>query len=141
MERIRNKIFSVEEANRLIPYLEVALGSLSDLAREIVAVQRAVAVLSAIEGSGATGGSADVRELREEEAKTARIVQRFRGLLDDLASRGCILRDLDLGLVDFYTMSGGRVVYLCWRRGEARIGHWHPLDEGFSGRRSLDELP
>jgi len=33
------------------------------------------------------------------------------------------------------------VVYLCWRRGETHIGHWHPLDEGFSGRRSLDELP
>jgi hypothetical protein len=141
MERIRNKVFSVEEANRLIPYLEATLRSLSDLARDIVATQREISVLSVIEGSGATDGSADVRELRGKETGIARIAERFRALLDDLGSRGCIVRDLDLGLVDFYTMSGGRVVYLCWRRGETHIGHWHPLDEGFSGRRSLDELP
>jgi hypothetical protein len=50
MERIRNKVFSVEEANRLIPYLEATLRSLSDLARDIVATQREISVLSVIEG-------------------------------------------------------------------------------------------
>jgi hypothetical protein len=42
--------------------------------------------------------------------------------------------------VDFYTMAGGRIVCLCWRRGEPRIEHWHPVDEGFSGRRPLEDL-
>ena len=64
-----------------------------------------------------------------------------RAGLNDLASSGCILRDLDLGLVDFYTMAKDRVVCLCWRRGEPCVTHWHPTDEGFSGRRPLAELP
>jgi len=138
---MRNKIFSVDEANRLIPYLEPALESLREMNREIVALRREIEVLAAIEGSGATIGSADVRDLREKEARIAGAVERFRGALREIGSRGCVLRDLELGLVDFYTMARGQVVCLCWRRGEPRVEHWHPLDEGFSSRKPLAELP
>jgi len=141
MERIRNRIFSAEEANRLIPYLEQALGSLSVSARNIAALQREAQVLTAIESTGATSKNHDVRELREKEVLSARMLEEFRASLHEIASRGCILRDLDLGLVDFYTMARDRVVCLCWRLGEPRIGHWHTTDEGFSGRRPLSELP
>ena len=141
MERIRNKIFSVEEANRLIPYLEQALEALSKSAREIAALRSEALVLNAIESSGATSGNLDVKDLREKEAQCARRVEEFRAALHDLTSRGCILRDLDLGLVDFYTMARDRVVCLCWRTGEPAVVHWHTTDEGFSGRRPLSELP
>ena len=141
MERIRNRIFSVEEANRLIPYLEQALGSLAASPREIAALQKEVQVLTAIESSGATSRNHDVRELREKEARCATLLEEFRAALHQIASRGCILRDLELGLVDFYTMARDKVVCLCWRRGEPRIAHWHTTDEGFSGRRPLSELP
>jgi hypothetical protein len=140
MERIRNRIFSVEEANRLIPYLEQALGALAASARDIAALQREVQVLGAIESTGATSQNHDVQELREKEARCARRLEEFRASLHEVASRGCILRDLDLGLVDFYTMSRDKVVCLCWRLGEPAIAHWHTTDEGFSGRRPLSEL-
>jgi hypothetical protein len=141
MERIRNKIFSVEEANRLIPYLERALQTLSASARDIGALQNELLVLNAIESSGATSKSHDVRDLREKEARCARMLEEFRAALHEVASQGCILRDLDLGLVDFYTMAREKVVCLCWRAGETRVTHWHTTDEGFSGRRPLSELP
>jgi hypothetical protein len=140
MERIRNKIFSVDEANRLLPALEATLESLSEIARNATALRREIEVLGAIATSGASEESADVRALREKERAQAALLARFRAGLATIANEGCILRDLDLGLVDFYTMSHGRVVCLCWRRGEAAIEHWHPLDEGFSGRRPLSEL-
>jgi hypothetical protein len=140
MERIRNKIFSNDEANDLIPYLERALGELDSLGGEIGGLRRQVEVLSAIESSGASEFNEDVRALRDKEHAYAARVERFRRSLSDITSQGCILRDLELGLVDFYTMAKGRVVCLCWRRGEARISHWHPVDEGFSGRRPLEEL-
>lgn len=140
MERIRNKIFSVDEANQLLPTLEAALESLSGIARQATALRREIEVLQAIAESGASEDSADVRALRSKERAQASLLARFRADLAAVAHHGCILRDLDIGLVDFYTMSHGRVVCLCWRRGEARIEHWHPLDEGFSGRRPLSEL-
>ena len=138
---MRTKIFSIEEANRLIPFLEPALESLCERNREMVRLKQEIEVLAAIEGSGASGGSADVRELREKEARIAAAVEQFRAALGEIGSRGCVLRDLELGLVDFYTMAKGQVVCLCWRRGEPRVEHWHRLDEGFSGRRPLAELP
>jgi hypothetical protein len=140
MERIRNKIFSVEEANGLIPILERALGDLVALGREIAALRRELEVLSAIESAGASGTNPDVRALRETERAYAAQLERFRQALTEVSHHGCIIRDLELGLVDFYTMSRGQVVCLCWRRGEERIGHWHPIDEGFSGRRPLEDL-
>jgi len=140
MERIRNKIFSIDEANELIPFLERALGELVSLGGEIGGLRRQVEVLSAIESSGASEGNVDVRALREGEHAYAARVEQFRRSLGEITSHGCILRDLELGLVDFYTMSKGRVVCLCWRRGEAHIEHWHPIDEGFSGRRPIEEL-
>jgi hypothetical protein len=141
MERIRNKIFSVEEANGMLPFLTQAMGSLNAKAREIATLQKEIQVLGAIESSGATSRNMDVRALREGEARCARMVEEFRLALQDFGSRGCILRDLDLGLVDFYTMARDRVVCLCWRLGEPNITHWHSTDEGFSGRRPLAELP
>ena len=141
MERIRNKIFSVEEANGMIPFLTQAMGSLTAMAREITTLQKEIQVLGAIESSGATSRNMDVRALREGEARCARMIEEFRLALQDFGSRGCILRDLDLGLVDFYTMARDRVVCLCWRLGEPSITHWHSTDEGFSGRRPLTELP
>lgn len=140
MERIRNKVFSLEEANALLPYLESVLGDLTGLGREISGLRREIEVLSAIESAGASGSNADVRALRSKEAEYVERTQRFRALLGDVTARGCLVRDLDIGLVDFYTMAKGRVVCLCWRRGEPRIGHWHPVDEGFSGRRPLEDL-
>jgi hypothetical protein len=140
MERLRNRIFSVEEANRLLPALERSLDVLAGIAREATAVRREIDVLGAIAGSGASGENPDVVALREREAALAAQLERFRAELAAVSAHGCILRDLELGLVDFYTMAQGRVVCLCWRRGESRIEHWHGVDEGFSGRRPLSEL-
>jgi hypothetical protein len=140
MERLRNKIFSVEEANRLLPFLEEAIDALAGLAREAIALRRDLDVLKAIAGSGASESNPDIRLLREKEAALSALHDRFRSDLAAVSAHGCIVRDLELGLVDFYTMAHGRVVCLCWRRGEPRIEYWHPLDEGFSGRRPLSEL-
>ena len=140
MERMRNKIFSLEEANRLIPYLEETLTSLSALGQEVTGLRREIEVLNAIADSGVTSGNPDVRALRAKERSYAETLERFRVSLTEVSRHGCIIRDLELGLVDFYTMSQDRIVCLCWRRGEARIAHWHPIDEGFSGRRPLEDL-
>ena len=50
-----------------------------------------------------------------------------------------MLKDLDEGLVDFPAMLDGHEIYLCWKLGEERIGYWHGVDEGFAGRKPLEE--
>ena len=47
---------------------------------------------------------------------------------------GCQLKDVEIGLVDFPTLYRGKEVYLCWKFGEAGIGYWHPIEDGYRGR-------
>jgi len=57
-----------------------------------------------------------------------------------LDKMGVQLKDLDQGLVDFFTTYEDRLVYLCWKEGEDQIRFWHDLEAGFAGRRPIEEL-
>jgi hypothetical protein len=52
---------------------------------------------------------------------------------------GCVVKDLDMGLIDFPTLFRGVEVYLCWKLGESKIAFWHGVDEGFRGRKAIDQ--
>ncbi|HET6894954.1 MAG TPA: DUF2203 domain-containing protein, partial [Candidatus Baltobacteraceae bacterium] len=67
----------------------------------------------------------------EQKAEIVRIINRIEAY-------GCIVKDIDLGLIDFPSMREGRAVYLCWKAGEEEITHWHGMDEGFSERKPLE---
>ena len=54
---------------------------------------------------------------------------------------GCILKDIDLGLIDFPYDAGDEVVFLCWQFGEPRVVAWHSVDSGFSERQPLPGAP
>jgi len=67
----------------------------------------------------------------------------FFRTLDQLNELGCVVKDLDAGLVDFPYRLNGKHVFLCWKEGERRIGHWHDAESGFDERKpiiDLDEL-
>ncbi|MEO8594032.1 MAG: DUF2203 domain-containing protein [Candidatus Solibacter sp.] len=71
---------------------------------------------------------------RREEAAA-----RLRSGLEAVQETGCLLKDLDIGLVDFPTLLRGVEVYLCWKLGESGIGFWHGVEEGFRGRKPIDQ--
>jgi len=79
------------------------------------------------------------KELSEKRALRNQTNEKIREAITRIQDTGCVLKDLDEGLVDFPTVREGREVYLCWKIGEERIGHWHGMDEGFAGRKPLDE--
>jgi hypothetical protein len=117
--------YSVEEANALLPVLAPMLERLREAHRQVVA--RSGALLAAARGNG--GGAAG-REVLDASREAAR-------LLAQAAALGVIVRDPEVGLVDFPSEREGRPVYLCWRLGEPAVAWWHPLDTGFAGRRPL----
>jgi hypothetical protein len=59
--------------------------------------------------------------------------------VESVQETGCVVKDLDIGLVDFPTMFKGVEVYLCWKLGEPAIEFWHGVDEGFRGRKPIDQ--
>lgn len=126
------RLFSLEEANRLIPVLDPLLAALADKKAELLAKQAELSALL----QGAEAGRAGSVVRGREELKF--IAEEFNVSLHELSRLGCLLKDVDLGLVDFPTLYQGREAFLCWRRGEPAVGYWHRLDEGFTGRRPLD---
>ncbi len=58
-------------------------------------------------------------------------------LLEQIKGYGCVIKDINVGLVDFLTERDGREVYLCWRYGEDEISFYHELHNGFNGRRPV----
>lgn len=59
--------------------------------------------------------------------------------LEDIEKIGALVKDLDIGLIDFLCLYQGREVCLCWKLGEDRILFWHGTEEGFRGRKPIDD--
>jgi hypothetical protein len=59
--------------------------------------------------------------------------------MQHIEESGCVVKDLDIGLVDFPAMLGDEQVFLCWKLGEPRIEFWHRMDEGFAGRKPISD--
>ena len=57
-----------------------------------------------------------------------------------LNDAGCLIKDIDEGIVDWYASRGDRDVLLCWKLGEKEVGFWHDSDTDFAGRRPISEL-
>ena len=120
--------FTIDEANALIPRLEMLMERLQ---RTVLLVRSTVQEGESAPEVRTTG---DVLRVRPELAP---YVSEIESTVAEIESLGCEFKGIDLGLVDFPADIDGRTVFLCWQYGEKTIGFWHPTDEGFAGRRAL----
>jgi hypothetical protein len=131
-------LFSPEEATALAHKLRPELERLGKLKQELDRLETRVGVLQLTLSAGGSDESPEARELASMRADRARITARIAAGADAILRHGVLLKDVDQGLVDFYALSGDRLVFLCWKRDEPEVSHWHPLESGFSGRQKLD---
>ena len=130
------KLFSTERANALI-------GKLVPLVEELLAKRRELAI-KLLESDPALHPTWPSHRPRLASMRSALPSPRFAELKHEIGrliyrieSHGCIVKDIDLGLIDFPASSHDEPIYLCWKLGEPRVLHWHGMDEGFSERRPL----
>jgi hypothetical protein len=128
------RLFSVEEANALIPKLELIMERMQ---------LRSVELRQALDAAAAELDR-PLPELEEEELlaqrpELYRLVEDMKELVGEIEAAGGEFKGLDLGLVDFPAEIEGQVAYLCWQYGEKEITHWHPVEGGFAGRRPLSD--
>ena len=83
------------------------------------------------EGTVGKDPMAEFRQLQEQ----ARII------IEGIAERGIEVKGLEPGLLDFPALRHGLEVLLCWRQGERRIEHWHPIPTGIAGRQPVEGTP
>ena len=134
--RVRLTLFTPDEANRVAEEIRPELEAMVQAQRELGRVQSRMEVLE-LAAAGTTAGNPDARELKTLGARRETLVERIRHGVDRIHRRGCVVKDLERGLVDFYALAGDRLIFLCWQLGEPEVSHWHSLDGGFAGRRPL----
>ena len=128
------KFFSLAEANELLPKVRTNIKLLREIRRRIVAKQALVDIEELTAPVQRVDREKQDQLLRELEQD----VHSFHKTLEAFQGMGCELKDLERGLVDFYSMRGNDVVFLCWMDGEDSIQWWHPLDSEVKGRKPIE---
>lgn len=132
---MESKWFTPEEANALIPQLREEIGALQRIKHDFEAKYR------------------DLRKWKEAGAVTLNGEDPFfqiecelefmqleaRTLIQSVHMKGAQLKDIDRGLVDFPAIRNGEEVLLCWMQDEPSVSHYHGLNEGYTGRKPLEE--
>lgn len=132
------RTFTYDEAQSLLPVLESLLRTaiaakqlMEEVDNEFQALQHRVFL---------NGGMfLDIVPLARRKAERMKAEQRIKDTLAEIDSIGVQVKDLDIGLLDFPCEIEGQIILLCWKLGEKAITHWHGVQEGFAGRKPVDQ--
>ena len=131
------RYFTLDEAQRLIPEVSGLLDKITENKMRYDEAEEALKKLNnrIMMMGGSLIHPGDILEWRSQKEGAALAMKKAA---EDLQSVGCLLKDLDMGLLDFPTLYRGEEVYLCWKRGEHAIEFWHGVTEVFRGRKPID---
>jgi hypothetical protein len=132
------RTFTLHDAQMLLPTLQSLLRTAIHSKKLIEAVDaelQEVAHRVFLNG----GTLVNVVEVARRKAERERAIQRAKDSIAEIHATGVQVKDIDIGLLDFPCKVEGEIVLLCWKLGEEKITHWHSTEEGFAGRKPIDE--
>ncbi|PYX88727.1 MAG: DUF2203 domain-containing protein [Acidobacteria bacterium] len=132
------RTFSLEQAQKLLPVLESLLRTAitgKKLIEEVDGEMQEIAHKVFLKG----GMLLNIVQVARRKAEREKAVQRVKDAVGEIDATGVQVKDLDIGLLDFPCRVDGEIILLCWKLGEQGITHWHGTDEGFAGRKPIDE--
>ena len=132
-----SKRFTVREAEGLLPRLEPLLRqAIRDKADYAGAESAVNGVMQRVMVMG--GMVIDRARLLELRVERDQCAARLKEGIESIEVFGCVVKDLDVGVLDFPSVFRNQEVLLCWRLGEPGILFWHSTNEGFAGRKPID---
>ena len=132
------RLFTVAEANALLPQIVPLVEQLQGLHRSLLQTnERLVEVTEKLSQGNGYPLQSLTTQLQEFTQHQERLLDAFQSALAQLEALGGLLKDLQTGLVDFYTLRDGELIFLCWKLGEDHIRFWHSLETGYAERQAL----
>ncbi len=129
--------FTLEEAESLLPEVERSLREALEQRRRYDEAEESIqSVARRVTMAG--GSFVDRGAIMDDRARRDSSAERLKGAIEEILTLGVLIKDLDIGLIDFPTLFRGEEVYLCWKFGERGIRFWHGIEEGFRGRKAID---
>jgi hypothetical protein len=136
-EENQPKLFTLTEAERTRRELEPVLIEAIEVRRKIAPLDEELGALAArIQWLG--GMQVPYEETARVRVDRDRLAESLQSAVEKISAAGCVVKDLDIGLIDFPALINNEEVYLCWRLGEERIRYWHRQDEGFTSRKLIE---
>ncbi|GED71749.1 hypothetical protein BRE01_54510 [Brevibacillus reuszeri] len=125
------KLFTLEEANHLLPYIREELSFLQEAKRSFYHLYQQREQIKRQQPE-------NEQELFTLECQLEFMEMEAQMHITQLITKGIQVKDIDIGLFDFPAIINGEEVLLCWRTGEDAITHYHGLHDGFAGRKRID---
>lgn len=122
--------FSLETAQKIVPLIKRKLKKLQNL-------RESISLLSTVEIDFQNDSYENYQHFIKMNKEFHKLTYKFYKELYDIESVGCVVKDIDSGLVDFFHFYDGRDVFLCWKLGEDKIMHWHELEHGYESRKPI----
>jgi hypothetical protein len=125
------RYFTLEEANETLNFIRPLMDEVQQIRKKIL--EKQPEAWPAIEKSVGNGGNRALSSLVQDFEKLDALVHRIQ-------KTDVLIKDINLGLLDFPALRNGREVYLCWQYGEGEIAFWHEVEAGFVGRQPIDSF-
>jgi hypothetical protein len=131
-------VYTPREANALVPQVDRIMRELDAIRERLRLIKSKVDVLEMIWGDEIQSETnPDRREYVHYMEEIEKTKKEFEGATRKLGDLEAVLKSVEQGLIDFYGVIDGRLVFLCWKRGEKAIEYYHHLEDGFAGRQPI----
>jgi hypothetical protein len=133
---VPKRLFTPREANS-------ALDEVRPVAERLVALRARMRELAGTQGEnilaiGGNGVGYAASDLKAAQSELEQLAELAAAAVRELDNLGAVVKDLDLGLLDFPGLHDGEEVELCWQVGEDTVAYWHPVEAGYRGRKPID---
>jgi hypothetical protein len=123
------RYFTLEQANQALAVIRPLMDEVQAIRQKIMEGQPEA--WTAIEKSVGNGGNRALSAMVQDFEKLDALVHR-------ILETDVLIKDINIGLLDFPALKEGREVYLCWQYGEGEIGFWHEVEAGYAGRQPIE---
>ena len=132
---MKEHLYSIETANHLLPWLEQQFKNLRMVNEDLANHKKTLADL--LRNRGNNGHSSSEEVILSTREVVDRLTANMQEVLKGIDDLGILVRNIEMGLVDFPAERDGRLIYLCWISGESTVAFWHETNVGFTDRQSL----
>jgi hypothetical protein len=122
------RYFTLQQTNQALKEIRPWMHEVMQIRERILAHQPDLWNL--IQKSAGNGGNPELNKLVFD-------FERFDLLIHKIQDAGALIKDINIGLLDFSALKDGREVYLCWQHGEGDIAYWHEITDGYAGRQPI----